>query len=202
MVSDSYQMAHGLLAIIFIVILTAFLTYCFIKLRNDWHKQHFVKRRPVLALIMIICIWFYLFGVNLYGLDLLIIQIDSSIDKKMIDRLVMTGYLICIMFIAGFAATAYGARTWLLYYDLKLAQALKNKEWQMAINPDVVSSNWYLNPRNQRRFGGDGYNILRIGITIDIIFFVTFIASYSIITSRIEPIGLSIMWIYFAIKVT
>ena len=49
---------------------------------------------------------------------------------------------------------------------MQLSQILKNQHWQMAIDPNKLSNNWFLNPKNQRRFGGNGTFLFIIGIII------------------------------------
>ena len=69
---------------------------------------------------------------------------------------------------AMFTPTIYVMRAWLLYYDMRLSQTLKNQHWQMAIDPNLLSKNWYLNPKNQRRFGNNGYQLLFYGFCLSL----------------------------------
>ena len=67
---------------------------------------------------------------------------------------------------ANITPTLYLMRIWLLYYDTRLSHLLRNKDWQMAINPTIVSNNWFLNPKNQRLFGQNGHYLFLIGMFV------------------------------------
>ena len=68
-----------------------------------------------------------------------------------------------------FVSSLYLIQLWLLYYDMQLAQSIKNKNWRMAINPQSVSNNWYMKPRNRKLFGNNGKYFFIIASIICII---------------------------------
>ena len=47
---------------------------------------------------------------------------------------------------------------------MRLSHTLRNSKWKMAIDPNAVSNNWYLNPKNQARFGRSGKFLFIISI--------------------------------------
>ena len=62
---------------------------------------------------------------------------------------------------------------------MQLSQLLKNQSWQMAIDPNIISNNWYLNPENQRKYGKRGKKLFIYGFLFDIFtLFLCFIVIY------------------------
>ena len=51
---------------------------------------------------------------------------------------------------------------------MQLSHALRNKNWQMAIDPNIVSTNWFLNAKNQSRYGKNGKYLIIVSIVIAI----------------------------------
>lgn len=148
-------------------------------------KQYLVKRRPLLVGGTVISELLPTLGLANYYCFLPLLQLlntnaknDNSYQfrKQMIlicrisDLIFSTFFLIAPMI--------FLIRVWLLYFDMELSHLLKNKYWQMAINPNEMLKNWFLNPRNQRRFGGNGRVLFAIGLILGLICQLCFLILY------------------------
>ena len=80
-------------------------------------------------------------------------------------------------------------RVWLLYFNLRISQILKNRNWQAIINPQIFKNNWYLNPVNQRRFGhgNSGKTLIIFAIVISTILSIIQVTFYLIDRERLIP---------------
>ena len=150
MVSGIILTLHSTFACLWFVFTIPTYIWCYIGLRKHWHEQYFVKRRPMLLLILMTLGQVYSFNESV--VPCLKIIFDHN---KIISFILDTFYWI-LLTLTTFATSLYIIRIWLLYYDMQMSQLLKNRNWQVAINPDIIARNWYLNPNNQRRFGNDG----------------------------------------------
>ena len=82
---------------------------------------------------------------------------------------------------------------------MQLSQILKNKDWRMAIDPNIVSNNWFLNPRNQKRFGNNGHYLWFIGFCstiIEMIVYISFHFANEWIISNAIWVGVSLLKIF------
>ena len=57
----------------------------------------------------------------------------------------------------------------LLYFDVHVSHLLKNKNWQIAIDPTVLKNNWYLDPTNQRKYANNGKNLLIVAFIFSVV---------------------------------
>ena len=184
--------------------LLIFNIYCWIQLRQHWKRQYFVRRRQRLVLISLNAIYFYSVSTNIYAIQFLLSQVEG-INEDHLQFACLMIHLFLLSTTLGLGGTCYLLRWWLLYYDMQLSQLLKNKDWQMAIDPNIVSNNWYLNPKNQRRFGQDGKYLLRFGFTCDIIIcgsvLILRMITYDSNDFNIHALPDMIFYIYCTIKV-
>ena len=136
-------------------------------------QQYFVKRRPLLVGVTVIshcCVG--LFGIQyvciLQMLQLLDTEQDNHNYDDTVQPLRFSSDIIGWIFetFALVSPTILLIRFWLLYFDMELSQLLKNQHWQMVINPNKLSNNWFLNPKNQRRFGGNGMFLFTLGMIL------------------------------------
>ena len=110
----------------------------------------------------------------------------------------------CVLLTVGFGATIHMCRVWLLYFDMQLSRSLQNKTWQMAIDPNIESNNWFLDSKNQRNYGRNGKRLLIYGFSIDIFVIAIFFLIQRIIEinfgSWYNFYSYSILVLYYVIK--
>ena len=148
-----------------ICIFVIYFVYCSILLHKYQQKEYFVKRRPISLYIHHCSILVWIVYVNQGGYN--IFYLSSVSDKTAYQihfGLDIVGHVAAL----GFASTTYLCRIWILYFDMQLSRSLQNKSWQMAIDPNIESNNWFLNPKNQRNYGRSGKRLFLYGFIIDI----------------------------------
>ena len=142
-------------------IFVCYFIYCSILLCKHHRQQYFVKRRPIFVLIFHLSLlsWatfrndLYFANINFDSLGNIYLFVDAA----------------WCLFTVGLGTTAYICRIWLLYFDMQLSRSLQNKSWQMAIDPNIESNNWFLNPKNQRQYGRNGKRMLFYAFLLDIL---------------------------------
>ena len=110
-------------------------------------KQYFAKRSPLLVLLSIISSRFVvLSSTNSYCFQPFIHVFHEEHNMAFRQPILIASWLLGWIFgtFATILPTVYLIRVWLLYFDMKLSQLLKNKNWQMAINPNKISNSWFL----------------------------------------------------------
>ena len=148
-----------------------FLIYCLIQLNKHKHQQFFEKRRKWLVLTILI---------TLFMLTVLVAVTSVKValtDSDMLDRKTITIFShieYCLYFFGYLFPTISFVRIWLSYYDMQISQLIKNQSWQMAINPNIESKSWFLNPNNQRKYQSDGRYLIIIAIILSLTEAVTF----------------------------
>ena len=123
-------------------------------------KQYFVKRRPVLVGATIVSHSMTALFCTHFGCVTPLFQIMNN--ELLIFVSDTIGWILGTFALV--SPTLLLIRFWLLYFDMELSQLLKNQHWQMVINPKKLSNNWFLNPQNQRRYGGSGMFLLVVGL--------------------------------------
>ena len=139
--------------------------YCFLELHKHTQEAYFIKRRPLFTIICLCNVLLWIIKTNSGAIFLFLDLTD----------LIQVLFHIAMSFIVlGFGVTAYLCRLWLLYFDMQLSRSLQNKSWQMAIDPNIESKNWFLNPKIQRKYGRNGKTLLLYGFLSDIFVFAIF----------------------------
>ena len=139
--------------------------YCCLVLHKHIDAAYFVKRRPIFTIIFLCNVLLWLIKTNI-GAIFLVLDVANLIQVLF--------HIAIALIVLGFGATAYLCRLWLLYFDMQLSRSLQNKSWQMAIDPNIESKNWFLNPKNQRKYGRNGKILLLYGFSCDIFVFIIF----------------------------
>ena len=155
--STTYQVIYLLLGGLGCTIGTALFIWSLIQLNRNRHSQYFIKRRPLFTISTLVGDLMILIGISIYTIFEPIANLhrrNNNTMKIISDTLYWTGWVLASFQIL--CPTLVFIRIWLLYYDMQLSQLLKNQTWQMAINPEIVSRNWFINHKNQRRFGHKG----------------------------------------------
>ena len=136
--------------------------YCLVQINKYKHKPFFRKRRP----LVVFTSTFSLLCVNCGTLILpaLEIGLEPLLNKQWENVILIIG--MCCLFFGFLMPTLFVVRVWLFYYDMQLSQLLKNQNWQMAINPNIESKSWFLNPTNQRKYGSNGKYLIIIASII------------------------------------
>ena len=102
-------------------------------------------------------------------------------------------YYIFLQTVIALLSTLYLIRSYILYFDMQHSQAMKNKEWRMAINPNHFS--WYLDPKNQKLFAKNGKNLIIIGFILTIIesglLAMWLVAFNSVVATMIQLVSIS-----------
>ena len=141
--------------------------YLFLKHRK---RQYFVKRRPLVTSLIGFCGMIFLFWTNLRFIEISLHEIPYFDINREITQDIMfeiLKYLFIVPF--GFFGTLAVVRCWLFYYDMELSRALRNHRWQMAIDPNIASNNWFLNVKNQKRYKkANAKYLLIFGMIVDI----------------------------------
>ena len=163
MIGSALRMKIGFIifAIVTAIVSTIFFCFCLIELIKYRKEPFFQKRRPVLVLTTLIVYYFAIIA------DVVLESIfDAQITNSTSSRILLD-WIRWPMFICSYMVLSMILiRMWLLYYDMQLSQSLKNQNWQMAINPDVVSSNWFLKLKNQSRYGKSGKYLIIAALII------------------------------------
>ena len=84
-------------------------------------------------------------------------------------------------------------RYWIFYYQSKITQFEKNKDWRMAIDPIHESDNWYV--KNNNRFGNEMF-LFKLILVLTLIQSLIYVALY--FTFGVSP-NLADSWLYFSI---
>lgn len=159
MPSQPIMISYLVLMSLIVCVVIPYETWCFIQIKQNWTKPYMKRRRPELVLWLVIMM--SLFPLLLIPAQFLIdfyiasqYVTDYSFFKQ--ENVYTVSYVIlvwAILFPANILMNNLGViRIWLLYYDLQVSKFIKNKEWQMAIDPTIESKNWFINPIHQRRF--------------------------------------------------
>ena len=169
---DELLISYASISIYLYIFCTTYAVWSIRVLITHRKRQYFVKRRSFLVGATIISNLFSILSfTNLFCVTPLLELLDIEHENDTIQWLsficAMTGWIFGTFTVI--AATLFLIRVWLLYFDMELSQLLKNQHWQMAINPKKISNNWFLNPYNQRRFGGNGQFLLKIGLAVCLI---------------------------------
>ena len=142
----------------------ALFCYCLVQIRRYQRQPFFQKRRPAFVLITTIVLFVSILG------DTILESLDNS-EVFHSNKSIQIGFRVIKFIIWTFSyliSSNVLIRVWLLYYDMQLSHALKNKNWQMAINPNIVSTNWFLHTKNQSRYGKNGKYLIIVSIFIAI----------------------------------
>lgn len=180
-------------------------TWCYAQFQKHRSKEYFVKRRSLLTLIQHCGGILWVLAVNQQSMEI-ILSSNIGIDETISFWITRSLFYLLLMITFGYTLTVALIRIWLLYFDLQLSRSLTNKSWQMAIDPNIESKNWFLNPKNQRIYGNDGKQLLFRGLTIDTIYFFCYLTislSNTIIFQKnsITVIGILFLGAYFLTKV-
>ena len=149
MVTEIVDIIHLTLSGLSCLSTLALLIWGIFELREHGHKRYFVKRRLSLVSINLGCLFVFSINQNLHD-PILILQGGKR------DSLLSSCFYHGFNFSMYFYVQTYLIRVWLFICDMELSQVLKNSTWQMAIDPSAVSKNWFLDPKNQRRWGNNG----------------------------------------------
>ena len=172
-------------------IIVYYFIYCGALLHKHYKKAYFTKRRPMFTLITHMMLLFWTIFLN-NGAYMNEIVLSESRYKKAhnVWHLFETGFVLLTL---GFGATVHMCRVWLLYFDMQLSRSLQNKTWQMAIDPNIVSNNWFLDSKNQRNFGRNGKKLLFYGFLIDI-----FVIAIHFLIKKIIEINFGVSYIFYS----
>ena len=140
-----------------------FVIYCLIQLNKHKHQQFFEKRRKWLVLTILITLFMLTVLVSVTSVKVALSE-SNMLNTKAIKIFVQIEY--CLYFFAYLFPTISFVRLWLSYYDMQISQLVKNQNWQMAINPNIESKSWFLNPNNQRKYQSDGRYLITIAIIL------------------------------------
>lgn len=57
------------------------------------------------------------------------------------------------------------------FTDCHKSKLLKNRNWQIVINPNVLHHNWYLNPVNQHKYGyrNSGKKLIIFAVIVSVV---------------------------------
>lgn len=181
---QSRIIAYVVLLSLLVLILVPFQIWCLLQIKQNWDEPYMKKRRRVLVLSLVsaLCVFSFLLVPNQVIYDIYFSEREDgqyfcfTVDSNIYCYIAS---IICwiILFPTGiFSSSLFPIRVWLLYYDLQLSRFAQNKEWQMAINPTIESSNWFVNPKNQRRFGQNGTKLIQLTILLTIVELFLYIA--------------------------
>lgn len=164
-----------------------YLLFCLKQLKQHWNEQYIIKRR---RLSMMIWVWAIVILPIAQTINRLLQRFTSFETLPYVLSIFWIVWNFSALFIGCFAAI----RLWLLYYDIQLSQSTKNRQWRMAINPDIVSKNWFLNPSNQRKFGNNGYYLLTFAFFLSL--FVLCLIGASIALFKIQQLAPVLLTLY------
>lgn len=195
----SLRISHFTTAFFWLSFGTCQFVYVVYQLKKHHHEQYFVKRRPLLVVATIIGLYFCVIfaaaascnrGLNTYSVN----------NNDFVQTIWVLMFV--LNWISGTALTLvanlYIIRCWLLYYDMQVSQLLRNKHWQMAINPTIESKNWFLNPKNQRIARSNGIILLIVGILAAMLERCSYVTLWFL---NFQIIGAAILGVLLLIKV-
>ena len=161
--------------VINVIIVFGYVSWCCMQLRHHSAEQYFIKRRPFLIVLILVCgvgAWTEVFTIGWRTLSK--IKHVNSFEAR--EGLLTFFILLTSEILQGLVGTLFGStlvliRIWLLYYDMQVSHILKNKNWQMIIDSNSIENNWYFKSKNQKRYYNNGKMLFKIGFTFDVIYF-------------------------------
>ena len=145
------RIAFLVFSIVATSISTSFFCYCLVQFKKFRAEPFFLKRRPILVLTTLIVLYLAIIAECAFEALYYAEVTENSVLTQILDATRWTLFVVSYMI-----GPVFLIRMWLLYYDMQLTQSLQNQHWQMAINPFMVSSNWFLKSKNQTRYGKSG----------------------------------------------
>ena len=149
------ELRIGLLILLILVFITGvpLVTWCVVTIRRDWRRAYITKRRRVLVITSLIL-----------GSIFQFIYIPQSIaddfanDEKTLNlvnsiKLFIVAFIVLPVYSLIMSLTV--VRLWLLYFDMRLNNYLKNKNWREAIEASVSSRSSVVTPRTRKDSTGD-----------------------------------------------